>query len=125
MTKPAVRIGVGTRLIYDGELADVVELHPAESGVDLTLRIGTDRQRAVRIGVRELLDGGRARLIDDDLDSDDQTDPANVILGGLPDAGQVHGRGVRGRRVILRLRGSGGQCRGGGLLFGRGVVDGL
>ncbi len=33
--------------------------------------------------------------------------------------GQVQGRGVRGRRVILRLRGLGGQCRGGGLLFGR------
>jgi hypothetical protein len=30
----------------------------------------------------------------------------------------------RGRRVILRLRGSGGQCRRGGLLFGRGVVGG-
>ena len=38
--------------------------------------------------------------------------------------GQVHGRGVRRRRVILRGDGSGGQCRGGGLLFGRGVVDG-
>jgi putative transposase len=30
--------------------------------------------------------------------------------------GQVQGRGVRGRRVILRLRGSGGQFRGGDLL---------
>ncbi|WP_460358339.1 sigma-70 family RNA polymerase sigma factor [Mycobacterium sp. ZZG] len=38
--------------------------------------------------------------------------------------GQVQGRGVRRRRVILRGDGSGGQCRGGGLLFGRGVVDG-
>ncbi|MDX1882251.1 hypothetical protein SBI63_02670, partial [Mycolicibacterium sp. 120270] len=32
--------------------------------------------------------------------------------------GQVQGRGVRRRRVILRGDGSGGQCRGGGLLFG-------
>ncbi|WP_338044424.1 molybdopterin-dependent oxidoreductase [Mycolicibacterium neoaurum] len=38
--------------------------------------------------------------------------------------GQVQGRGVRRRRVILRGDSSGGQCRGGGLLFGRGVVDG-
>jgi len=38
--------------------------------------------------------------------------------------GQVQGRGVRGRCVILRLRGSGGQCRGAGLLFCRGVVGG-
>jgi len=39
-------------------------------------------------------------------------------------SGQVQGRGVRVRRVILRRGGSGGQCRRGGLLFGRGVVDG-
>lgn len=32
--------------------------------------------------------------------------------------GQVQGRGVRRRRVILRRVGSGGQCRRGGLLFG-------
>lgn len=38
--------------------------------------------------------------------------------------GQVQGHGVRGRRVILRLDGLGGQCRGGGLLFCRGVVGG-
>jgi len=35
----------------------------------------------------------------------------------LPGFGQVHGRGVRRRRVILRGDGSGGQCRGGVLLF--------
>jgi NTE family protein len=39
--------------------------------------------------------------------------------------GQVQGRGVRRRRVILRVDGSGGQCREGVLLFGRGVVGGL
>ncbi|WP_204805769.1 Mu transposase C-terminal domain-containing protein [Mycobacterium riyadhense] len=99
MTKPAVRIGVGTRVIYDGEHADVVELHPAQSGIDLTLRIGADRKRAVRIGVRELLDGGRARLIDDDMDSDDQTDPASVILGGLSD---VEMEAVRTRATHVR-----------------------
>ena len=35
------------------------------------------------------------------------------------DDGQVHGRGVRRRRVILRGDGSGGQGRGCDLLFGR------
>lgn len=106
MTRPAVRIGVGTRLIYDGELADVVELHPAESGIDLTLRVGADRQRAVRIGVRELLDGGRARLIDDDPDSDDQTDPANVILGSLSDVEmeEVRTRAMHVREVLTGYR---------------------
>jgi len=32
-------------------------------------------------------------------------------------SGQVQGRGVGRRRVILRRVGSGGQCRRGGLLF--------
>ncbi|MDO3279529.1 PadR family transcriptional regulator [Mycobacteroides abscessus subsp. abscessus] len=43
---------------------------------------------------------------------------------GFTDWGQVQGRGVRRRRVILRCDGSGSQGCGGGLLFGRGVVDG-
>jgi 3-hydroxyacyl-CoA dehydrogenase len=49
--------------------------------------------------------------------------PKNVreLLQAYVDAGklggQVQGRGVRRRRVILRCSGSGGQCRGGGLLF--------
>ncbi len=38
--------------------------------------------------------------------------------------GQVHGRGVRHRRVVLRRDGSGGQRRRGVLLLGWGVVDG-
>ncbi len=38
--------------------------------------------------------------------------------------GQVQGRGVRRRRVILRLGGLGGQCGWGGLLFCRGGVGG-
>ena len=42
----------------------------------------------------------------------------------IPLLGQVQWRGVRRRRVILRGDGSGGQCRGGVLLFVRGVVDG-
>ena len=55
--------------IYDGEAAEVVELQPTTSGVDVTLRIGTSGQRAMRISMRELLDGGRARIIGDDVDS--------------------------------------------------------
>ncbi|MCV7029325.1 hypothetical protein H7I03_08975, partial [Mycobacterium sherrisii] len=59
--------------------------------------------------------------------------PAGATSGGsggvgtnlaVPPPGQVQGRGVRGRRVILRLDGLGGQCRWGGLLFCRSVVGG-
>lgn len=82
MTKSAVRLGVGTRLIYDGEAAEVVELQPTKSGTDLTLRIGADSQRVVRIALRKLLDGGRARIIGDEAASDDRSDIASVILAG-------------------------------------------
>ncbi|WP_430540421.1 FAD-dependent oxidoreductase, partial [Mycolicibacterium poriferae] len=34
-----------------------------------------------------------------------------LVLEALSVGGQVHGRGVRRRRVILRGDGSGGQCR--------------
>ena len=45
----------------------------------------------------------------------------HMVVFGLTWAwsGQVPGRGVRRRRVILRGDGSGGQCRRGVLLFGR------
>jgi Helix-turn-helix domain len=83
MTKSAVRLGVGTRLTYDGEAAEVVMLQPTKSGIDLTLRIGVNGQRAVRIAFRELLDGGRARIIGEDAVSDDPSETASVILAGL------------------------------------------
>lgn len=75
MSKTVVRLGVGTRLIYDSEAAEVVELQPSKSGTRLTLRIGSG-QRVLRIALRELLDGGHARLIGDGGDSGDPSDAA-------------------------------------------------
>lgn len=83
MTKSAVRVAVGTRLLYDGEAAEVVELQPSKSGIDLTLRIGAGARLAVRITMRELLDGGRARIIGDDAASGGPSDLASVVLNGL------------------------------------------
>lgn len=76
MAKPAVRIGVRTRLIYDGETADVIELQPTKAGVELALRIGADGHRVLRIAFRELRDGGCARIIDDDVGANDPSDAA-------------------------------------------------
>ena len=98
MTKPAVRIGIGTRLMYDGEAADVVELQPTKSGVDLTLRIGANGQHMLRVALRELLHGGRARIIGDN-DADDLSDTASVILAGLSD---VEMEAVRTRAAHVR-----------------------
>ena len=98
MTKSAVRLGVGTRMIYDGELAEVVELQPTKSGIDLTLRVGSDGRRVVRIALRELLDGARARIIGDAV-SDDPSDLASVILAGLS---EVEIEAVRTRAAHVR-----------------------
>lgn len=106
MTNTAVRIGIGTRLIYDGETADVVELQPTKSGVDLTLRIGPNGRRMLRIALRELLDGGRARIIDDDTGTSDPSDTASVILAGLSDVelAVVRTRAAHVREVLTGYR---------------------
>jgi hypothetical protein len=101
-----VRIGVGTRLIYDGEAAGVVELQPTKSGVDLTLRIGAGGQRVLRVALRELLDGGRARIVGDDADAGDLLDAASVILAGLSDVeiDTVRTRAAHVREVLTGYR---------------------
>lgn len=43
MTSAAVRIGVGTRLIHDGELVEIVEIHPGQTGNEVVLK-GTSNQ---------------------------------------------------------------------------------
>ena len=55
---------------------------------------------------------------------DREADQARLMIAELVTDGQVQGRGVRRRRVILRVDGSGGQCRWGVLLFRCGVVVG-
>lgn len=105
MTKPAVRIGIGTRLMYDGEAADVVELQSTKSGVDLTLRVGANGHQMLRVALRELLHGGRARIIGDD-DADDPSDTASVILAGLSDVDMeaVRTRAAHVREVLTGYR---------------------
>ena len=99
MRKASVRIGVGTRLILDGEAACVVALEPSQSGIELTIRLGSSGQRAERIALRELLDSGRARLIDEVGDSEGPADPAGVVLAKLS---EVELESVRFRAAHVR-----------------------
>lgn len=106
MTKSAVRLGVGTRLVYDGEAAEVVELSSTTSGIDLTLRIGTNVRRALRIALRELLDGGRARIIGDDAGAEGVSNMASVILAELSEVeiDAVRTRAAHVREVLTGYR---------------------
>lgn len=99
MKRASVRIGVGTRLILDGEAACVVALEPSQSGIQLTIRLGSSGQRAERIALRELLDSGRARLIDEVVDSEGPGDPAGVVLAKLS---EVELESVRFRAAHVR-----------------------
>lgn len=85
MSSSAVQIRVGTRLNYDGDIAEVTSLEPAAAGLQVTLAIGSNRQRALRIGLRELLDGGCARIVTDELDEMRTEESAAVVLAELTD----------------------------------------
>lgn len=83
MSDGLVRLGVGTRFIYDGELMQVVEMHAASTGTVVVLR-GTG-SGVVRVALRELLDGSHGRIASDDFgpSSDDAEEPADVVLSTM------------------------------------------
>ena len=97
MTEPAVRIGIGTRLIYDGDIAEVVELQPTTAGIELTVRLDNSRQQVLRVSLRELLRGDRARILDGDVD--DSSDAASTTLACLS---EVDMETVRTRAAHVR-----------------------
>jgi len=106
MTKFFAQVAVGTRLIYDGEGAEVVELQAAKSGVNVTLRIGSGGRRVVRIALRELLDEGRARFLGESESRGEPVDVAGVVLGDLSDAERaaVRTRAAHVREVLTGYR---------------------
>ena len=64
MTSAGVRIGVGTRLVHDGELVEIVEIHTGQTGMDVVLK-GTPKDAFVRARLNELLMSDNTRVIPD------------------------------------------------------------
>ena len=56
MSSGSVRIGVGTKVIYDGDLTEVVELQATSTKTNVVLR--DKRGRLLRVSLRALLGGG-------------------------------------------------------------------
>ena len=83
MSSAAVRIQAGTRLVYDGDAAQVVELLAAQSGVNVVLRVNPDH--LVHVPLRELLTSDRVRVVPTEPGpaSDDPWDTATVVLAEL------------------------------------------
>lgn len=86
MTSAAVRIGVGTRLMHDGELVEVVEVRTGPTGMDVVLK-GTSTQTFIRARLNELLMSDSTRVIPDSEGpcSDDDFEPAGVVVAQLSD----------------------------------------
>jgi transposase InsO family protein len=96
----AVRVGVGTRFCYDGEVVEVVEMLATTAGNEVVLK-DTTNHRIVRVSVRELLTCDEARVIPDGLgpSADDPVEPASVLLAALTDLERQH---VRERAAHVR-----------------------
>lgn len=82
MNGAGVRVGVGTRVSYDGDDYEVTEWIATPTGTDVVLRGPT---AVCRMCLVELVSGDRTRLICDGSgpSPDDDEDPASIVLGGL------------------------------------------
>lgn len=102
----AVRVGVGTRFQYDGEVVTVEEMFGAAAGNEVLVKDG--RGRRFRLSLREVLASGRARVIAEKPgpSSDDPGETASVILSQLEDSEleKVRERAAHLNEVICGFR---------------------
>ncbi|WP_433625737.1 helix-turn-helix domain-containing protein [Nocardia sp. CA-120079] len=107
MTGVGVQVGVGTRLLYDGEYGEIVEMAATSAVLSVTIRLGPGKQ-IIRVSLRELLDSDKARIIPDGPgpSADDPDDVAAVVLSALADADRdtVLDRAAHVREVLTGFR---------------------
>ncbi len=107
MSGAAVRVGVGTRFLFDGELVEVVEMLGTTAGNEVVLKDAAGR-RIVRVSMRELLTSSRARVVPDGPgpSADDPIETASVLLAELtdPERQQVQERAAHVREVLTGYR---------------------
>jgi len=107
MKSGAVRVGVGTRFFYDVEIVEITEIHPSAAGIEAVLK-STRTQHVLRMSVRELLAGDRARVLPDDAgpSANDPFDTPGVVLANLSESerGAVLERAAHLREVLTGYR---------------------
>lgn len=86
MTAYGVRIGVGTRFSYDGEVVEIIEVQATPAGNEVALKAIRD-QSIRRMALRELLNSNTAQVIPDGPGpgADDDAEIAGVLLAQLSD----------------------------------------
>ncbi|MFD9047227.1 Mu transposase C-terminal domain-containing protein [Streptomyces zaomyceticus] len=104
--RASVRVGVGTRLKYDGELVVIVEMFGSASGNEVLVRDGIGRRR--RLALREVLGSGRAEVVPDGPGpaADDDRETASVALAQLTDEelAKVRERAAHVNEVLCGFR---------------------
>ncbi|MFI6048440.1 Mu transposase C-terminal domain-containing protein [Nocardia sp. NPDC051321] len=85
MARAATRFGVGTRLIYDGEAVEIVEMIATSAGNEVVLRSQSAGQSVRRVSVRELLtcEGARVVPVEDGPAGTDEEALAGAVLDNL------------------------------------------
>lgn len=115
MNAESVRLGIGTRLRYDGESVEVVQVEASGAGMQVAVRDG--RGRYTRLALRELLDG-RAEPIGpaDERNPGEEGDPVSVVLGQLDETQRVRlaQRCAHVREVLTGFRSGHAQLAGAG-----------
>ncbi len=106
MNQATVRVGVGTRLAYDGEVVRIEEFFGVSTGVQVLVCDG--RGRRFRLSLRRLLDGQDAQVIVDTpgVTAVDAAEPAGVVLAILDPAEreQMLARAAHVREVLTGFR---------------------
>jgi hypothetical protein len=108
MTGAGVRVGVGSRFTYDGEIIEIVEMHTVDGAAEAMARdLRADTVR--RYALSELMFSERARPLADDLqpmsvESDD--DVAAVKWSAAPETAKrlARSRAVHVREVLTGYR---------------------
>lgn len=85
MTSAHERIGIGTRLMWDGTVVEVIELRPGPGGTELGVKETSGARRAFRLALREVLFGARARIVPSapGFAEGDGLEPASTTLSNL------------------------------------------
>ncbi|NRQ32729.1 transposase [Nonomuraea sp. NN258] len=88
MSHGTARLGIGARLVYDGEAVEVVEFAATGAGNEVVLK--DCRGRMLRVSVKELLFSARATVVPEEPGacSGDVEDVASVVLSRLDRAEQ-------------------------------------
>ena len=107
MTSATVRIGVGTRLVHDGESVEIVEIHTGQTGMDVVLK-ATSKQVLIRARLNDLLMSNGTRVIPErhGPSGDEDFEPAGVVLAQLSDAerNEAIERAAHVREVLTGFR---------------------